>query len=336
MLSLLTILLVACETEISFSGKETAPVLVINDLACSDSALEVTITASLFFLSEKNEYPKITDATVSLFVNGMYTEDLQHSGEGVYKSTYRPKEEDLIRLEVSAPGYASVNTEDVFPRRVSDLQIDSTITKSETSLLVYQSWVLEGNEYIPFNDTVGVTYTLTHRYSIRFSNPPGKNEYYRLVAKTMTTLASSSGSSYEWNTGYITGFDDIVFGTQSDNGMEGVITESENDAFDLFTDELIDGTTHTITFEYDQTIYVYDNDTSGIYTDSYNQETYQHSIIIDLQAISKDYYLYLKTYNSFMNSDTFLSEPVQIHTNVENGLGIFAARTGQPVRFVLP
>ena len=47
---------------------------------------------------------------------------------------------------------------------------------------------------------------------------------------------------------------------------------------------------------------------------------------IELQSISKDLYLYLRTYSAQWEiGDDFFAEPVIIHSNVSDGLGIFGA-----------
>jgi hypothetical protein len=308
-------LLAACETEIPFNGTETDPVLVVNCLPCTDSVIQANITSSRFFLSNENEFRVVSNATVALYVNGTFLENLTDLGQGMYRGQYVSKEGDAVRLNVSANGYLPVWTETTVPYKVSGYQIDSTITKSESTYIVVPfGWPIQ-------YDTTGMTYSDIHEYKIHFSDVPAQSNYYRLIVKQ-----STSAMGFEF-VSYLSDFDDIVFGTKKTN-MDGMFTESKQDRYNVFSDELIDGKAHTIT--------VKALNEHNSYYDRVDTTTYVHRVIIDLQSISKDYYLYLKSLKALEIADPFMSEPVQIYTNVHDGLGIVGARSNQQKVFVLP
>ncbi len=319
-------ILLSCETEIPFNGTETDPVLVVNCLACTDSVIQATVSASRFFLSNDNEFPAITNATVALYVNGVFTENLTHTGLGAYRSNFIPAEGDVIRLNVSATGYEPVWTENAFTFAVAGFQIDSTITKTDTiPLLIGDYYGGSGDYGFPTGDTIGTTYSYIHEYKIRFSNPAGEPNYYRLVVHQQTFA-----KGYPLVNSYFNDFDDLVFGTKNTN-ISGIFTEAKIDRYNVFSDELIDGKTHTITFSYAQPF-------NTFIDTSYKSFTVgdKRSLTIDLQSISKSYYLYLLSLKALGNSDGFMSEPVQIYTNINGGLGIFGTRTIHPREFILP
>ncbi|GEM_PF-3962613 len=55
---------------------------------------------------------------------------------------------------------------------------------------------------------------------------------------------------------------------------------------------------------------------------------YTKGIRVELFSISYDYYQYLLTLDSYYNNkDNFFAEKANVHTNITNGLGIFAAST---------
>jgi len=321
-------ILLSCETEIPFNGTETNPVLVVNCLACTDSVIQATVSASRFFLSNEDQFLAVTDATVALYVNGVFTENLIHTGLGVYRSNYIPAEDDVVRLNVSATGFEPVWAENAFPNATTGFQIDSTITKTDTTPL------LNGNSYNsggggdygnPIWDTIGTTFYYLHEYKVRFSNPGGTPNYYRLVVHQQTLA-----NGYPLVNSYFSNFDDLVFGTKNNN-LDGIFTESKMDRYNVFSDELIDGKTHTITFGYAQTF-------NTVSDSSYKSWTVgdERSVTIDLQAISKSYYLYLVSLKALESSDPFMSEPVQIYTNINGGLGILGTRTNKLRKFILP
>ncbi len=324
-------LLLSCETEIPFNGTETKPVLVVNCLASTDSVIQATVSESRFFLENNYEFPGVTDATVKLFVNGIFKENLSHTGLGVYRSIYTPVEGDEVRLNVSATGFEPVWAENAFPFATTGFQIDSTITKTETVPLTSGNYYSYGGgggniDYgIPTLDTIGETFSYIHEYKVRFSNPAGVPNYYRLVVHQQTLA-----NGYPIANTYLNNFDNIVFGTKQNN-LNGIFTESKLDRYNVFSDELIDGKTHTITFTYTQPF-------NTITDTTYKSWTVgdERSVTIDLQAISKSYYLYLVSLKALESSDPFMSEPVQIFTNINGGLGLLGTQTNKLRKFILP
>jgi hypothetical protein len=319
-------LLLSCETEIPFNGTITEPVLVVNCVACTDSALQVNVSASRFFLSSEVDFPAISNATVALYVNGVFSENLTPIGQGNYQSTYIPSEGDVVRMNVSANGYNPIWTETAFPIAVAGFQIDSTITKTDTVPFQDGGFIGPGGISQPISDSTIMTYSYIHQYKIRFSNPAGEKNYFRLVVRQMDT---KDGIYY--GNSYLNDFSDIVFGTKNETAS-GFVNTSNRDRFNVFSDDLIDGATHTISFSYTQSFKLYADTT--LLKDTNSDKDW--SLTIDLQSISKSYYLYLLSLKALGSSDGFMSEPVQIYTNINGGLGIFGTRTIQPRKFILP
>jgi hypothetical protein len=72
-------------------------------------------------------------------------------------------------------------------------------------------------------------------------------------------------------------------------------------------------------------------DTNFQFNDLYpNGEWVPAHVMVELQAISPDYYRYLKSVELYRvtESDAF-SEPIQIYSNVKNGWGIFGSLSSQ-------
>lgn len=315
----LVLVLVSCETEIKFDGPLTDPMLTVNCLACTDSTIHAEITASRFFLDNRTSFTKIEDATVNLFVNGSLREQLVHQGEGSYSGNYIVQEGDLIRLNVTASGYHDVWTETTVPKSVTQFQIDTTFAKQDSSFILEGKYTEYGNSgYEGYNwDTVGVNYNRMLIYKVRFANVPGVREYYRLVIyREYVNGQYSSISEYKNDV------EDIVF-TSKKEGLDGLMEETGYDPFQVFTDELIDGTTHTITFTSRKSLNAYYDNRQNLPENKRSGE----NLVVDVQSISKDYYLHLTSLKARNASDPIMSEPVQIYTNVRDGLGLLGART---------
>lgn len=315
---LLTFSFFACETEIEFDGPLAEPSLTVNSLVCADSTIRVDLTASLFFLDNRSVFPKISNASIELMVNGNHMEQLINAGKGVYFSNYAARVGDVIRLNVTAPGYPAVWSEVTVPVAVTDFQIDTVMTKVSSSYIregVYTGIGEDGYDW----DTIGITYYRTLRFNVQFTNRPDIREYFRLVIyREYDSYGHTSISEYKNDV------EDIVFGSKKE-GLDGLMEETGYDPYQTFTDELIDGTTHTMSFTFGKNLYWYKDNRQN----STDYRRSDENLVIDVQSISKEYYLYLSSLKALGLSDGFMSEPVQIYTNIHQGLGLLGARTHQ-------
>lgn len=315
---LLTFTFLSCETEIPFDGPLSDPALTVNSLVCADSTIRVDLNASLFFLDNRSDFPKVSNASIDLFVNGTFKEQLVNAGEGAYYSNYVATEGDLIKLSVTAPGYPAAWSEATVPMAVSNFAVDTTLTKVD-STYIGSGWYTNGENGEYKMDTIGITYNRTLRYNVQFKNRANIKEYFRLVIYREMIY---NGQAY--SNEYKNDVEDLVFSNKKE-GLEGLMEETGYDPYQVFTDELIDGVAHTISFTFTSSRnWYYDNRQNS---EAY--KSYQENLVIDVQSISKDYYLYLKTLKALGLSDSFMSEPVQIYTNIHQGLGLLGARTHQ-------
>ncbi len=126
--------------------------------------------------------------------------------------------------------------------------------------------------------------------SITFQDPGGLENYYSISA---LGRVSSGGFEYE-NMVYLSSFNPIV---------------EEGEQFLVFSDATFDGKEVKLNF------YTYDDLPQNI--DSVELD-------ISLISITKDRYFFEKSLNIFNNSDgNPFVEPVVVHSNIENGHGIF-------------
>jgi hypothetical protein len=313
---LLLIPLMACHKDIAFIGEESAPMLVINCLPCADSLFTAEVTASNFFLSNADTFKVIENATIALYLNGRFTENMTPAGNGIYQSSIRPSEGDTLRIEASAEGYEPVIAEDIFCTRTNLISIDTINTRSkQTPITGY------GME-----DSIGVSYSIKYNFHVKFSDPAGEN-YYRLVVKRRIYWDYGNNNDNYYDE-YLNGFDDIVFGNQGASGTDGIFEEDISNTYNIFSDDLLEGKEYTISFQRERSFLKYNGSP---------EYTQPEEITIDLQAISKSYYLYLKTIDAFYNADGDLfSEKVQIYSNIQKGAGILGTRTFNSRRFWLP
>ena len=93
----------------------------------------------------------------------------------------------------------------------------------------------------------------------------------------------------------------------------------------IFKDELFNGTQYTIDLLVEE--YIFGGEKENI-----------KDIYISISKISEEYYWYEKSYQAYVSSQNnqFFSQPVQVYTNIENGLGIFAGFSTQTDTINIP
>ena len=104
-------------------------------------------------------------------------------------------------------------------------------------------------------------------------------------------------------------------------GDGGTTDRTEN----LFSDAHVNGKEILFDFNFDDTLesskYV-----NGVKVESSQDDELIVEYIIEIAEISKDFHLYIVSGNKAANAeDAGFSEPIQVHSNIQNGLGILGA-----------
>ena len=316
---MVAILTAGCEKTIKFRGEIMNPMLVVSSFVTPDSAIKAVLTESRFFLDEGSggyggyEYNKVTNADFSLYVNNTFKEKLTHTGAGIYRAAYRPKPGEEIRIEAVASGFESVKATTVIPPQPVILSVD---TSSVTEKQYYIGYT---GEYNGSNrqDTLSEYTYKNIRFRVKLRDDGNKKNYYRLVVRKRTYYEN------EVNESYLFDFEDIVFGNQQTNDIGSLFEFSDNNYFfDTFTDDLFNGKEYDLKFS--NSIRISQKDYKGY--DSQFRKEMRSTYYIYLQEISHDYYMYARSSAAAGNqSGNPFTEPVQIYTNIANGIGIFGS-----------
>jgi len=314
------LLFASCEKDIEFEGEITEPLMVVTSITTPDSLLTVRVTESRFFLSSQDTFTVVTDANVSLFINGTFREQMTFdTSDGLYKGTYKTTARDLIRLVITASGLPATESEFEVPSHIQ-------LTGTDTSILDYYSYPIENYLWDEINntyiiDTVGYYYAYTVDATLKFMEPASETNYYRLVIKKRTSYNDTAYTdSYLWYEKT-----DLVFGEDDDISNE-IIDVSTYNSYGIFSDELINGKEYPLTFSFSVYNEVYSNENDT--TDTSGSALYDY--YLDLQMLSQSYYLYLLTYTN-SGFDLF-SEPTQIHSNIDGGIGIAGSYTSNSIK----
>ncbi len=274
------IILFSCEKIIDIEIDEKDKKIVVNGILSTDSVVKVNISKSLNIL-DRQDVLYLNNATVKLYENGSFIEQLNYTENGNYKtSIFKPILGNTYKVEVESSGLTSVNAENKIPNHIAINSIDTlTIEQQEDDMYGYGKQ-LECN--------------------VNFTDPANEKNYYYLFAKAYSpTDYDNFGNptSYAYQTIYFNSNDNII--ESRINWGEGIV----------FSDNLIDGETYSLKL----LISKYD-----FYEDT-------NKVFFYLNSVSKDFYLYAKSYEQHMNAkgNPFV-EPVQVYENITNGYGIFA------------
>jgi hypothetical protein len=314
------ILVASCEKEIEFKGEITQPQVVINSFITPDSVVKVHVSESKFFLASGYTFENIGNADISVFVNDIFKEKMIYLNDGFYTSNIVPAVSDTIKLEVNVAGKNAVVCETTIEPKVEIISLDTTI------LITGQSPITRYNEFTFREDTIGFYMQYDCKFKLKIKDDVDKQNYYRLVV--MTKFEDFQGGN---QIQYYFTFDDIVSGNSSNNSI-GPPTSLASNTYNVFSDELINGKEYPLSF------YVSDYKSKplpGYESDPNFKGDMKKEIFINLQQISKSYYLYLKSRSASNDSDIFFSEPIQIHNNIEGGIGILGSYTSNVLKIEL-
>ena len=346
----------SCETPMEFKGEQSDPMLVVNAFLTPDSLVKVHVSASRFFLLSNRPFQMIDDAAVSLTQAGN-TYFLENIGGGYYISTKKLDENEELHIEVSKNGFKTVSSTTGFPTPVPIATVELVEERIERMpQLVFTNWI-DGVEY---KDTIINTVRNYSIFNIKFSDPPNVENFYRLFIRTNLYYKDEM---YNRTTQIY--FDMNEFLNEFSGNVNDVILLDEYySPYYEFSDITFDGKELSVSFDtdfYSQEVLKPDTnsilyqlkDTYGWYGRQWEDWNFYYSrylsgiafarpikreIVVELQSLSQDYYLYLRTRNLSEQAADFgniFGEPIQIFNNIRNGIGILGSYTSSTYRLEL-
>jgi len=313
-LTVATLLAVACTEEIKFTGEKIDPKIVIYSLLQPDSIISVSVAKSHAVFEEKYVPKQITDAVVKLYRDGEFVETLTYVPpepqpeyySAVPDSRYvslgvKPDYGSTYRIEVEMTGMKMAAGEAKLPDVVPVIGLDTI-----ENLPVGGNLIMEAK--------------------VSFSDPGGKNNFYRIAArssegmyygdKTVPWSPEIPVTIYENDLSYASGNDPVISPQKEEQDLFGMRIEN---TYHIFSDELIAGKEYALTLELNHR--------------QPDTDYYEFSLFyFELQSITEDLYMYLRTSSAHMQTnDAFVTEPVLVYTNIENGLGVVGAMSASTV-----
>lgn len=272
--------------------------LTLNSIINPDSTIAAAATKTYFFSDVHNKRDYVKDLDISVKFNGntmgVMTFDKKSN---LYVSSVTPSENDLVELQ-TVYNDSPVSCSDIVPRKVG---IESVSVSREGPLSIYSN-----NDYI-------------FTYEITFTDPSDSRNFYFLHYDTS-----------DWRKGVPMGERDytheLVFQRLANHVNANIPGWEPYSPFGLpFTDEGIEGKTHTLTVK--EII-----QGGGFVIDLAHYSEMKRTF--KLFSISEDYYQYLLSvlYNDTDSDglhggmiDLGVTEPIKYFSNINGGIGIFAA-----------
>lgn len=307
----------SCEKVVEFDEDETQPLVVMNACAQADSSFSAKLSFSRFFL-DGSDFRPITDAQVILNVNGTDYNATTSGLTGRYSVLYKPQPGDSLTLRALVPGRDEVSASTRIPSRITTSDVSTNVVYDSSNANYDPSWYDVSKNIIHFRFKLhdNANEQNYYRIEVYYRDTMVPNEYTwpenRREADTIRDTFYRQQSKWNFS---IT--DPAIISSSTNLGDlfdEGLETGSYNGNSLLFTDEKINGHNHEIHLAI------------NVPYDFCNYLVLLHSYVeVRVESITRDYYLYLATKEKQMNTNeltAIFSEPVRIHCNVKNGLGI--------------
>lgn len=315
------LLLAACEKQIDIDIEYTEPQVVVMSQNNAGNPVSLTLSYSrpvfgTYYIRNGEDYfQQITDATATLSVNGASSITATRTGN-TYSFAYTPQPNDQLNLSIAVPGHKAVT---------------ATATVPHTPSLTNVNFRREGTSmrYESYFDSSTVSFTLTDNNAT--------TDYYSIRLRCIDTAVLVKRNYYDSILGYDTVYHDRYLNFEcvdylivhtSDLGslvgdLDPVSTSTYYGDELLFTDAEINGLSHTIKL----------SPSSYHYNDYYEEEYYYYGemteyhaqVILEVTNLTRDLYLFRQTVDSYSYDDLLgtFTEPVQIHSNIDGGIGIF-------------
>ncbi len=283
--------LFSCEKELKIELDDADRLIVANSVFTPEEVFRVEVTKS-FSPFESIQIEELSNAKVSLYENGIFVEELIYSKDaddviGNFSSTIIPTVEKTYLIEVEDPVLGKAKGSSHIPKKIA--------TNNDEV-----KWILWGDDNIT---------SARYEFSFEIEDLPEENFYFLTMSFPILKLNAST-NQYDFHTYQ---YAEINTGNLPDNQLyvkNGL----------LFKDEYFNGNNHAVT----GTATTYQNP-FGDFDGSGDLMRDTSILRIELHSLSQELYNFYTSHAVLLkNQNDIYSEPTQVFTNIENGLGSFA------------
>ncbi len=307
-LLILSISVISCMEVLEIELEPEDKKLVMNSLISPDSLIKVNLSKSINSLDGDAFIKFIDDAEVKLYENGQFIENLNYDSCGYYVSSQKPDLNKEYKVIATHENYPEIEAQTIIPYNVPienfrvEIEIDS-FTETWTDPVTGETF-----------DTTLYEVTGEGTAEIVFNDPAKTDDFYMITFTIIKPI-------YTWdNQGnmYITGYQRAPVWANIEGNEENMNYFTINQYMQgyFFNDVLFNGEEKTVHAKID-TWSIFDYNTQGLP---------ESPFYVHLYSISEELYQYMISYDKYQqNVANPFSEPVNIFSNVKNGLGLFAS-----------
>ena len=355
---MLLFLVVSCTKDLELSYEKSDQTMVVNCLFSEDETWKVTLTRIKSFSDQSDSF--VDDARVSIVPENKDTIHLGYFKDGIYGSNEKPISGIQYRLIVRDSKGNTITSQSSIPVKpiISDIKpsTQKTIYFSNANLSDYEvlplNFKIAGNDQTnfvrfklsSFNTDLGyIRYLVTKETISALREKKLPEDFIRELEK----LIGVSMSSYD----YWTTIREIgqKYGLPYNGGIgiaisklkEIKVTTRYTDSFVLrliFSNSIwlsnVSRDTNNVLGEYSGT------KDASLFVDylpvlNKNDRTdYKEEYWLEVTGMSEDYYKYQKTYiKQVENKSNPFATVIEVHSNIENGVGIFAGYNRQIIHY---
>ena len=319
--------LLSCEEEMEFTNEISQPKLVLNSILIPDSLVSVHLSESGFFLIDPDNFKSVEDADVFVYRNDVQVEKLRYTGNGIYKTeVFTPSAGDMIKITASNSKYGEITAETVVVEMVPIESVSASNFREERYFFGSSYEMMDGR----ITNRI-YTYRISEHFdlNIRFFDPADEDNFYRVVVHEISYY--DDGSIIYIPVPFYT--NEALAGTVNEWGS--FRDREGGDGYNEFADGVLNGKENSLKIPVVYNIRYQEVDGEGniisehaTYDEIEDTKRIRSEVRAELQSISRDYYLYLKSRYESESASSFgglFSEPVQVYNNVNNGLGILGS-----------
>lgn len=295
----------ACTKKIEFNGSETESKIVVNGVERAGQKAMIQISKSSFFLDNNVSTYDGEDATVKLYINDQYVENMTYTtysdpssyttnSYGYFTSDTTLHEGDKVRFEVIVPGMETATAETVIPNSIPISLLSKQTAIKNTYGEAFPYYFEDADITVIYTgDTVhkDTPYEATVDFKLTFSDNGSEKNFYNIGFDTYNVFTKDIIFTEDGI------FDQILV----DDRDETYLSETNN----VFNDNYFNGKECTLKFSKNYIC---------IETDE---------ITCSFMQIDDGYYNFVRTSNNYTNDEIYslFMEPTRVYSNIENGIG---------------
>ena len=299
-----SLLFASCDIVVDLDIPEHDRVLVVNSILTTDSMINASISHSVGAF-DASSISYVNNATVEVYEDGVLLGEmdeqasLSSDSSGELDSTY-------VYNFNQNPVAGKIYSYEIVHPDYEAVRAETTVP-AVVKLNVNDVTLLSEQDY-------------EKHYRVRFSfNDAPEDNFYRLRLR--------------YQNEYYDGFD--YFESNDASMISSVGVQSDGATFygdvALFDDEMFNGTEKEISIDF--------FDYNKFFWGEEPDDDFETEYTLELTSVSESYYSYIRSLRAhYDNQDQFIfaGEPVQVFTNIENGLGVLGSMSLDTVLLELP